>query len=536
MLGTCKKWLYGLLAGVIVLLGIGMTNSVYASQNPNRMGIVEGDYMYYILDDGTIEIGSYYGNDVEVDVPTQIAGYDVSVIGDAAYAFLPDTTIINIPDCITKIGGNAFYECTSLEEITIPDGIKSIENNTFWGCTSLKKVNIPQSVTRIGEYAFYECKSLESISFPKNLKVIDQHAFDECWTLKEVSIPNGVTAIEDFAFAYCINLEKVSIPKTVTSIGSWAFGVCTKLTDVQLSSGITKIEDRTFSNCDYLEEITIPSSVKSMGDEVFFNCYGLKKVTIPSSVKSIGEDTFYGCDKLTIYGQTGSYAQTYAKTNKISFKAGSSNHTHKYTNKVTKRATVKRDGEIKYTCSCGDSYTKAIRKVETVKLSKTDYAYDGKVKNPSVIVKDSKGKALKKGTDYTIKRTSGCRELGEYTVKVVFKGKYSGNVTLTYRINPQSVKLSAVKAQKKGFKVTWKKGKEITGYEIQYSTTKKFTKKTTKTLTVKGIKTTSKSVKKLLPKQKYYVRIRTYKTVKVNGKSMKLYSDWSGMKQVTTKK
>ena len=92
-------------------------------------------------------------------------------------------------------------------------------------------------------------------------------------------------------------------------------------------------------------------------------------------------------------------------------------------------------------------------------------------------------------------------------------------------------------AKKKGFTVKWKKqSSQTSGYEIAYSTSRKFAKKNTKTATVKKSRKTSTSVSKLKAKKKYYVRIRTYKTVKANGKSVEIYSGWSKAKKVTTKK
>ncbi len=127
------------------------------------------------------------------------------------------------------------------------------------------------------------------------------------------------------------------------------------------------------------------------------------------------------------------------------------------------------------------------------------------------------------------------KNVGKYTVKVTLKGNYSGTKSLTYNIIPKGTSVSKVTAAK-GFKVTWKKqATQTTGYEVQYSTASNF-KKGNKTVTVSKNKTTSKSVSKLSAKKKYYVRVRTYKTVKVGGKSVKLYSGWSKAKSVTTKK
>ena len=211
-------------------------------------------------------------------------------------------------------------------------------------------------------------------------------------------------------------------------------------------------------------------------------------------------------------------------------------HTHTWNSgTVTKKASLTTNGVKTYTCkSCKATKTEAIPKVSNIKLSKTAYTYNGKVQRPGVTVKNSKGKALK-STDYKISYPKGMKNVGKYTVKVTFRGNYSGSKSMTYNINPKGTSVSKVKAAKKGFKVTWKKqATQTTGYQVQYSTSSKF--KSAKTVTISKNKTTSKSVSKLSAKKKYYVRVRTYKTVKIGGKSVKLYSGWSKAKSVTTKK
>ena len=219
-------------------------------------------------------------------------------------------------------------------------------------------------------------------------------------------------------------------------------------------------------------------------------------------------------------------------------------HNYKEKSRAFTKATTSKDGKrtATYACSrtgCKATYTKTLQtyyKVNTIKLNKTAYTYNGKVQKPSVTVKDSKGKALKNGADYTVSYPKGMKNVGKYTVKVTLKGNYSGSKSMTYNINPKGTSVSKVTAAKKGFKVTWKKQTtQTTGYEVQYSTASNF-KKGNKTVTVSKNKTTSKSVSKLSAKKKYYVRVRTYKTVKVNGKNVKLYSGWSKAKSVTTKK
>lgn len=211
---------------------------------------------------------------------------------------------------------------------------------------------------------------------------------------------------------------------------------------------------------------------------------------------------------------------------------------HIYVETTTQKAAVKKEGKIQKKCTlCGEEKITTIPAVETVKLKNTSYTYNGKARKPSVVVKDSTEKMLESGKDYTVSYSKGRKNVGKYTVKIKFKGKYNGTVEKTFTIKPKSTSVSDITAKKKGFKVTWKKqSKQVTGYQIQYSTDSKFKSKSVRTITIKKYETTSKSVSKLKAKKKYYVRIRTYKTVKINGKNTKLYSAWSKAKKVTTKK
>ncbi len=206
---------------------------------------------------------------------------------------------------------------------------------------------------------------------------------------------------------------------------------------------------------------------------------------------------------------------------------------HTFTTTVTK-ATTTADGKKVTKCSvCG--YTKStviIKKVSTVKLSSSKYTYSGSAKSPTLTVMDSGGKALVKGTDYTVSIPSGRKNVGRYTYKITFKGNYSGTKSLSFSIVPKSTTISSLTAASKGFTVKWKKqATQTTGYQIQIATDSGFTKNT-KSYTVTSNSTVSKKITGLTGGKKYYVRIRTYKTVS----GTKYYSAWSGSKTVTTKK
>ena len=178
--------------------------------------------------------------------------------------------------------------------------------------------------------------------------------------------------------------------------------------------------------------------------------------------------------------------------------------------------------------------TPEVKKVKSVTLSKTSYVYDGKTHKPSIVAKNDKGEKIT-SKDYTVKYAAGCKNVGSYTVKVTFKGDYKGTFTKTFKINPKGTSLSKVKAARKSFSATWKKqSKQTSGYQLQYSTNKKFAK-SVKTSTISKNTTVKKTVKKLSAKKTYYVRVRTYKNVKAGKKTVKLYSGWSKVKAVKTK-
>ena len=209
-------------------------------------------------------------------------------------------------------------------------------------------------------------------------------------------------------------------------------------------------------------------------------------------------------------------------------------HTTKQT--VTK-ATPTANGKIVNYCSvCKKTLsTTVIPKASSIKLKATSLTYNGKVRTPKVIVKDRTGKTLVKNTDYTVSYAKGRKYVGKYAVKITFKGKYSGTKTLYFTIKPKATSISSLKAGSKKFTVKLKKqATQTTGYQVQYSASSKFSK--AKTVTVGKNTTVSKKISKLSGKKKYYVRVRTYKTVKINGKSIRIYSGWSKAKTVTTKK
>ncbi|MBQ4156321.1 MAG: leucine-rich repeat domain-containing protein [Clostridia bacterium] len=295
----------------------------------------------------------------------------VTSIGDRAFAFclsltsitIPDSVIsigrlmflncssltsVTIPNSVTSIGYSAFGECKSLTSITvdvnnsnyssvdgvlfnkdktelikypigktttsytIPDGVTSIGGNAFAYCSSLTSVTIPNSVISIGFEAFAFCLSLTSITIPDSVTNLGWGAFFYCRNLTSVTISNSVTSIDDRTFVNCSSLKSVTIPDSVISIGFEAFGDCNSLTSVCIGDSVTTIDEGSFDGCSSLTSITIPNSVTTIGNHAFSSCISLKDIYIINNNCDIYSGTYTFPDNATIYGYTGSTAETYA--------------------------------------------------------------------------------------------------------------------------------------------------------------------------------------------------------------------------------
>ena len=191
-------------------------------------------------------------------------------------------------------------------------------------------------------------------------------------------------------------------------------------------------------------------------------------------------------------------------------------------------ATVKITGKGNYTGSVSKTYSiKNDFKKATVSGISTK-AFTGKNITQSITVKYN-GKTLKNGTDYTVSYSSN-KGIGTATVKIAGKGSYTGTITKTFKINPAKQEIQKLTAKSKAFFVDWAQKGSASGYEIQYATNSKFT--SAKKVTITNNKTDKTTVSKLSGKKKYYVRVRSYTTVK----GTKYYGAWSASKSVTTKK
>ena len=496
-----------------------------------------------------------------------------------AFADCTNLETISLPN-VTYIGYNAFDNCTNLETISLPN-VTYIGYNAFDNCTNLETISLP-NVTYIGREAFDNCARLKEVRISDRgpQLTIGAKAFIKCRRLTGLLVDGSYenlwpklqvdeTAMDPlthvrlmFPVAYDANggtdapaaeRKVLGDDLTLTTreprrsgyvFAGWsttANGAAnyqpgdryTADESVTLYAVWQKAAENYTLHYSTDQGVPVPASQTAAGGtQVKLSTDVPRKsgyVFLGWADRQGGTPAYRAGDTYTLQQNTTLYAVWQAQE--------PAPEVHVYRTKV-QPATWSADGRSYEVCDqCGAvRNTRVIAKAKTAALSAGNYTYDGKVKHPTVTVKDSKGKTLKKGTDYTVSYSSGCKNVGRYTVKVTLKGNYSGSKSMTYNINPKGTSVSKVTAAKKGFKVTWKKqATQTTGYEVQYSTSSNF-KKGNKTVTISKNKTTSKSVSKLSAKKKYYVRVRTYKTVKINGKNVKFYSGWSGAKSVTTKK
>ena len=275
---------------------------------------------------------AFYGCDnlTEINLPESLTS-----IGEYAFGDCINLGTIDFPESLIEINEYAFYGCSSLTGIKLPSKITRIENNTFYGCSSMTTAELPEALKSIGEYAFYGCEALEGIVIPDKTYLIENDAFENCSALKslksgtglrtveynafrncdaltEVALQEGVTTIGNNAFYDCDGLETIAIPNSVTSIGTSLLSGCEKLKNVTLGTGITQIPASMFYQCPKLESIALPYRVTSIGDSAFANSTSFKSITIPRSVTTFGSNIFSYPAKLTIYGVSGTKAETYA--------------------------------------------------------------------------------------------------------------------------------------------------------------------------------------------------------------------------------
>ena len=233
-----------------------------------------------------------------------------------------------LPDTITEIGAYAFENCTNLTEVVFSKNVTKINEHAFKGCGKLESIELPEQLKEIRYNAFDSCTALTKLELPDSVTVIGENAFAGCSSLAEVKLSKALTTLENNAFLECDALTEITIPKSLTTGGSFgsggrrgAFRYCSGLKTAYFEEGITKVPAFLFANCDGLETVKLPSSVQKIEGYAFENCNALTKIIIPKTTTVIEENAFTYPNNVTIYGISGSYAETFADEHSIPFVA-----------------------------------------------------------------------------------------------------------------------------------------------------------------------------------------------------------------------
>ena len=521
-------------------------------------------------------------NLISITIPSSVTS-----IGNSAFEYCTSLTSVTIPDSVTSIENSAFSGCVSLTNITIPNSVLAIGDSAFYNCVSLTSVTIGNSVTSIGSYAFSRCTSLKSVNYSgtksqwKAITIIGSYnsyltdAFIKCtdgiigngnavtvdsvkyrlnddYTAQVISYSGTpenitisecvsyesytfkVTSIGESAFFGCSKLKKIEIPDSVTFIGSKAFdGTAFYNTVKNWEDGVLYCGNHLISAKSDVTKITVKASTVSIAAGALDNCKSLKKINV------LNPKCVINCTipkTAVIGGAESSTAEDFAQKNNMSIDYFEE-CTHSDKVQVVIAATCTEQGSVQSRCADCD---KLISQTFTAPLGHT-MVITTPAKAPTCTTSGNTQAGYCTVCGYnevsTVIPATG-HNFGSNSPSCLVCGVANPNYiaptqpTQTSKpvAKPKSAKIKKIKAAKKAVSVEWKKVSGVKGYQIQVATDKKF-KKNKKTVTVKKQKTTKVTVKKLKAKKKYYVRIRTYKTVK--GK--KVYSSWSKVKTVKTK-
>ena len=215
--------------------------SVTATLSPNGDG-EEGEETYTLTIKGNGPMANYNGyktssNDscapwcekiqnitrliVEDGVTTlgdNILYYSYSDSNSDFHSFHSNLCEVELPQGLSYIGANAFYDSPDLDEVKIPSTVTKIKQSAFSGCTGLTKIELPPQLEEVGYSSFYGCSGLTEITIPSSVKIIRGSAFESCTSLESVTLSEGIGEIGTEAFQYT-KLKSLNIPKSVKKLG-----------------------------------------------------------------------------------------------------------------------------------------------------------------------------------------------------------------------------------------------------------------------------------------------------------------------------
>ena len=497
-----------------------------AGEADGQQAHISGDYSYTVKADGTAEITGYSGSGRDITVPGELEGHVVTGIGRQAFRAKNNIVSATLADGMTYVGAGAFRQCKKLVCIKLPDSLEKIGAGAFTGCVKLENIEVPDGITVIEDSTFTSCERMTEIKLPERLVYIGNSAFDHCYSLESIDIPDSVKEIGRGAFKWCSSLKKLEIPYGVTAVQEGLLHESSGITDVVLPDTVETIGEGAFAWCENLKKIDIPDGTTFIGKSAFAQCESLGRISVPDSVTSIGKNAFKTqiCG-LVIYCSCGSYAEKYALDNDLEF-AGSD-----YSSEITPARTY-RNGKIVKKCRrCGMTLiNRTIPRASTLGLWATEYQYTGSRIQPQLKIKDENGKRLMQNTDYKVSYVTNGRSIGKQTVKITYRGKYTGTRKLSYRIFSVLKKPSfKAKSAKKGrVKLSWSKVSNAKGYKIYVKEPggSKYRCRLTKDVMVRSV--THKGLKR---GKTYRYKMRSYKIT--NGTTE--YGPYSEVRSVKVK-
>ena len=215
---TFKKATLFVLAVMVAVLGIGL-------QSFSENGETDDGWLYEVVEN-EVTIVRYNGGGGDVEVPSEIEGKPVKVIGDGAFAGNPDVVSVTVPEGVVAVGEEAFADCPNLESVELPESVTSMGRRTFRYSQKLSSVVLPSSLSEFPYQGFWDCQYIDDIVIPEGIVTVPNGAFYNCYRLKNVTVPDSVTTIEKNAFHACLRLENIDLSANVTTINESAFSDC----------------------------------------------------------------------------------------------------------------------------------------------------------------------------------------------------------------------------------------------------------------------------------------------------------------------
>lgn len=353
------------------------------------------DYSYEILNDGTLRLYQYEGTDTNIVVPDTIDGRKVTVLGNSTFQYCT--------------------QASDIESVTLPDSLTTIEKNAFYNCEKLKSVTIPPNVSSIGLAAFVEGLSESSLTEikvdPENpyFSEKDGVVFSKDGTKLIVfpsgrsgdyQIPDGTVSVGDYAFYYCVNVSSITVPGSVRSLGEGAFGNCSSLTKAVLNEGLEEIGEYAFQSSSGIRDIIIPASVKSVGKNGLCLSSGCR-IRVLSTDTVWADDAFR--DSALIAGKKDSTLQKYAEDHGRTFVELSADNRIPLQNEWFEQITP-------------------------------EYEYNGKSHEPEIESSES-APELEQGSDYEVTYENNINA-GTATIKITGKDIFCGTVERSFKITP----------------------------------------------------------------------------------------------------